>query len=227
MPTPYPGYPEPGSLRSPVWDRLMPYGHLRRVPRGAVLYRQGEPAPCCFYVHSGRVKAVILRPDGSEKILEVLGAGALLGEAAAFDGRPHYSTCAALDPSEVVAFPVTVLLERMQADADVALHLMQVLARKQRVLARQVEDLACRSVTARVAGLLIRMAEEYGTAAPGGRQIRLRLTHEQMAAITGATRVSVTRAMARLRQTGALVPVPGGWLIGDEGQLRRVAGAAE
>lgn len=219
-------YPQPRPLQSPVWDRLIPHGFPRRVPRDNLLYRQGEPAPCCYYVHSGRIKAVILRPDGTEKILEVLGPGSLLGEAAAFDGLPHYSTCIALDPAAVVAFPAAVLLERMQADAEVARHLMRVLARKQRVLARQVEDLTFRSTAARIARLLGRLLDDYGVPAAGGRLIALRLTHEQLAGITGTTRVSVTRALSRLRQQGVLAPAPAGWLVQDEARLRAAADAA-
>lgn len=214
-----PHHVPPVPLQDPAWQRLLLYGRARRLAPGAILYRQGEAADCCYYVNAGRVKAVILRPDGTEKILEVMGPGALLGEAAAIDGQCHYSTCIALDPTEVYAFTVSALVERMQADAAVARHLLRVMARKQRVLARQVEDMAFLSTTARVARLLSRLAEDYGVSTAAGPCIVLQLTHEQIASMVGASRVGVTRALTRLRQQGAIAPAAEGWLRCDPARL--------
>lgn len=215
----------PVPLQHPLWERLLPLGHARRLPTGAVLYRQGEPAASCYYIHSGRVKAVVLRPDGTEKILEVMGPGALLGEAAAFDGLPHYSSCVALDPSDIYAFSVTDLLSAIQADPDIALFLLQVMSRKQRVLAGQVEDMAFLDTTGRVVRLLLRLAEDYGVGSSEARRLGVRLTHEQIASMAGCSRIAVTRALGRLRDHGAVVATAGGRLTVSVPNLEKAAGS--
>lgn len=211
-------------LQHPLWERLLPYGHMRRLAPGVVLYRQGERASSCFYIHRGRVKAVVLRPDGAEKILEVMGPGALLGEAAAFDGLPHYSSCITLDPSDIYAFSVPQLLAAVQADPEVALFLLQVMSRKQRVLAGQVEDMAFLDTTGRVVHLLLRLAADYGVGPPAERRLGLRLTHEQIASMAGCSRIAVTRALGRLRSEGAVGAAAGGCLTVCVPRLQQCAG---
>lgn len=207
------------SLQHPLWERLRPLGHVRRLAPGAVLYRQGDPATSCFYLHRGRVKAVVLRPDGTEKILEVMGPGALVGEAAAFDGLPHYSSCVALDPSDMYAFSVPQLLAAMQSDPEIALFLLQVMSRKQRVLAGQVEDMAFLDTTGRLTRLLLRLAADYGIGPPSARRLCLRLTHEQLASMAGCSRIAVTRALGRLRSRGIVVTGERGSLTIDTERL--------
>lgn len=41
----------------------------RIYPQGSVIIRQGEPASEFFYVNYGHVRATIVRPDGTEKVL--------------------------------------------------------------------------------------------------------------------------------------------------------------
>ena len=220
MPYPLP----PTMLEAEAWSPLLPYGTPRRLGRGQALYRQGEPTDGCWYLRQGRVKAVILGTGGTEKILEVMGPGALLGEAAAFDGKPHYSTCIALGPCEAYFFPVDVLVERIRADGRVARLLLRALARKQRVLAGQVEDMAFCPVRVRVARLLRRLFEEYGTPTERGLSCRLRITHAQIAGIVGGSRVAVTRALAQLRDQGVIAgDGKGGWILGDPAGLAAAA----
>src|SRR5690606_17844356 len=109
----------------------------------------------------------------------------------------------ALDPSDIYAFSVPQLLSAMQADPAIALFLLQVMSRKQRVLAGQVEDMAFLDTTGRVVRLLLRLAADYGVGPPDGRQLAVRLTHEQIASMAGCSRIAVTRALGRLRRDGA------------------------
>lgn len=222
QPVPYPL--PPTALEEDQWSLLLPYGTPRRLGRGQALYRQGDVADGCWYLRQGRVKAVILGAGGTEKILEVMGPGALLGEAAAFDGKPHYSTCIALGPVEAFYFTVDVLVERMQADERVARLLLRALARKQRVLAGQVEDMAFCSVRGRVARLLQRLFQEHGTPTDRGLACPLRITHAQIASIVGGSRVAVTRALNQFRREGIITGNPdGGWILRDPHLLAAAA----
>jgi len=71
---------------------------------------------------------------------------------------------------------------------------------KQRVVAVRVERLASQAPEGRVAELLRRLADLYGEEGPNGTKIRIRLTHEQIASMTGTSRVTVTRTLKRWRK---------------------------
>jgi CRP/FNR family cyclic AMP-dependent transcriptional regulator len=57
-------------------------------------------------------------------------------------------------------------------------------------------------------------AERWGRVRPDGVVVRLPLTHEQLGALVGARRPSVTTALSRLAASGELQPVGRGeWLL--------------
>jgi CRP/FNR family cyclic AMP-dependent transcriptional regulator len=72
-------------------------GRRREVAKDVTLYRQCDPGSSFFYVISGRVQVEIFQEDGTEFILELMGAGALIGEGAAVGGQRHISTATTLE----------------------------------------------------------------------------------------------------------------------------------
>ena len=52
--------------------------------------------------------------------------------------------------------------------------------------------------------MLTRLADLYGQDAGDGVVIGISLTHEQIAAMTGASRVTVTRTLTRLKDEGVI-----------------------
>jgi CRP-like cAMP-binding protein len=81
---------------------------------------------------------------------------------------------------------------------------MRIVALKQRILASRIQYLALPRPEMRIGELLGRLADLYGEKRENGTLISIPLTHEQIAAMTGATRVTVTRALKRLTTLGAI-----------------------
>jgi CRP-like cAMP-binding protein len=81
---------------------------------------------------------------------------------------------------------------------------MRIVALKQRILTSRIQYLALPKTEMRIGELLRRLAELYGEKHEGATLISIPLTHEQIAAMTGATRVTVTRALKRLTTVGAI-----------------------
>ena len=67
-------------------ERLMNAGHLQRLEPGDYLLRRGEKGGDVFLVESGTFDVVDTRTV-PEVILQVVGAGAVLGEVAFLTGR--------------------------------------------------------------------------------------------------------------------------------------------
>ena len=61
--------------------------------------------------------------------------------------------------------------------------------------------------------LLTRLEEMFAIEHPKGRLLVTQLTHEQIAAMTGTSRVTVTRTMQRLRQQGRIAILQGHILL--------------
>ncbi|HKO27222.1 MAG TPA: helix-turn-helix domain-containing protein [Solirubrobacteraceae bacterium] len=65
----------------------------------------------------------------------------------------------------------------------------------------------------RIMAMLWLLADSWGYVTPGGVRVPLALTHETLGALVGARRPTVTLALRKLTDDGALVPQDHGWLL--------------
>lgn len=168
----------------------------RKFAKGGSLYRQGETGTNVYIVVSGRIGIAMLGAAGQELMIDIVGAGALCGEGAAFDGLPRFSSASALEASEVLIVPVAEFCKLMSADVELAALIAQNIALKQRTLASRLVQVAQASPEARITELLSQISFPDSPA--------IMLTHQQIANLIGASRITVTRAMQKLRREGTV-----------------------
>lgn len=185
------------------------FGRRRRFKKNAVLYEQGEVSTRFFLIVKGLVQISIYRADGTEVVLELMGPATICGEGSAFDGLPRFSTAAAIEETEAIEFDSSNLAEVFRAHPEFAASLLRVTSLKQRVLAVRLKHLASREPEERVMELLSRLEEMFGVDHPEGRLLVSHITHEQIATMTGTSRVTVTRTLHRMRKEGRIDVVDG------------------
>lgn len=188
-------------------------GKRRRFRKNAVLYEQGEISRRFYFVLDGLVQISIFRDDGQEVVLELMGPDTVCGEGAAFDGLPRFSSAVAVDDTDTIEFDVTTMTEIFRQHPECAASLLTVTSLKQRVLAIRLEHLTSREPQDRIMELLNRLKAMFAIDHPRGRLLVTHLTHEQIGAMTGISRVTVTRALQRLREQGIIDTVDGHILI--------------
>jgi len=177
-------------------------GPRTHIPQGSVLYAQGDPSETIFLVVDGLVKISMINRDGQEIIIDIVGAGALCGEGAVFDGLPRFSSATTLSGTEVIRLTRTGLRERMAADRELGDLIMTRIALKQRQLAIRLQNVTTSSPETRISelfGYIVR-----NSLGPRADDVRIELTHEQIASLIGASRVTVTRALQRLSKSGRI-----------------------
>lgn len=180
---------------------LAALGRRRVFRRADALYRQGDRAESFFLVLSGMVRVAMVGEDGSEVVLENMGPETICGEGAAFDGAPRFSSAFAVEDSAAVEVPIAALPEAFARDPALALALLRVASLKQRILALKIQRLATPDPGERILELLDRIGKIPGD---GVRFVPAGLTHAQIGAMTGLSRVTVTRALGRLRRQGVV-----------------------
>ena len=167
--------------------------HLRK---GEVLYGQGERANVIAIVETGRFSLTMIRPDGQQFLIDIVGKGAMCGEAAVFDHQPRFSTAVAIEDCTVITISRSEIFRLMAAHAELPPLIMRTAAMKQRVLASRLSQVAQLPPEQRITELLSQIT---GPAMP-----HVCLTHDQIGDLIGASRVTVTRAIQRLRRAGSL-----------------------
>src|ERR687883_670865 len=63
--------------------------HVKRLPKGYVLFHRGDPAAAAYVVRAGAIAMVVSTPDGRELVVNELRAGDCFGELALLTGRPR------------------------------------------------------------------------------------------------------------------------------------------
>ncbi len=199
----------------------------RRVPemrlvRGQILWGPTQESRSIFVMIEGRLRLYKML-GGAELTLEIVESGHLFGDVPALAGRQRGTYAETLDPSRVAILSISLLHHLVQGHPEVGLRLAERLAGRLYEAREWIADIALKKVSARLASFLIRLLETEGMVDREGVGIRTRYTHEQLAAMIGARRVAVSRAMGELRRLGAVVVKGRRVYLGDEDALRRAA----
>lgn len=179
---------------------------------GQQIMLEGEQAPGLFLVLRGRVRLSRTAPDGREQVLAMVGAGEHFDPVPLFDGGPNPTTARAMSPVTCLLLPRAELLTLIRRHPDLALAALSAMAGQLRELVSLVEDLAFRSVRARLARQLL--AEAAGGAAE--------LTHQELAERAGTVREIAGRALRRLAEEGLVRLERGRVIVLDPAGLARV-----
>ena len=199
----------------------------RRMPPGTPVVYKGDPAGSLYLIASGRVKVHQATASGDEVILEVLGPGDFFGEMSLLDGQPRSADVSTLQATELLLLEGEALHQTVTEQPAVAWTLLRILSQRVREMDDRAEMLMTRDVAGRVADQLLRLAKSQGTALPDGKSIRLdvSLTQSDIAALIGATRERVSRALTAFRKSGAILwdKDEGRWIIRNKAALAKRA----
>ena len=143
------------NMRDEELQRLATGCQLRRVERGKVIFRTGDP---CHEFHVnvlGQVKLFVISPTGTEKVVELVGPGDSFGEAVMFMGVPYVLSAQTLTDSLILSIEKDVVLREIGASPEFALRMLAGLSRRLHGLIKDVEAYALHSGVQRVIGYLL------------------------------------------------------------------------
>ena len=174
----------------------------RRFGTNQVIFHLGDPGGLLYLISRGKVKISHTTSDGQEVVLAILGPGDFFGEMALLDDSPRSATAVALEPTETWTLHRGEFMSYLSDNPDFTLHVLKTLARHIRRLNTQLADIFFLDLPGRLARVLLNLAEQYGRKMPDGTLIDLSLTQTDLAEMTGATRVSINKALGRFRRAG-------------------------
>jgi CRP/FNR family transcriptional regulator, cyclic AMP receptor protein len=184
-------------------DELERRGGRRRFKSGSTLMHEGSPGAEVLLLLRGRVKASVTNADGREVVLGFQGPGELVGELAVIDDSARSSTVEALEEVEALAVSAPdfrALLGRPRFSGV----LLRSLAQRFRDADRRRVEFASAQTLGRVAARLLELADRHGESGGETIVITLPISQEELAGWTGSSREAVAKALATLRNLGAI-----------------------
>jgi len=177
----------------------------QKLEKGAVLFRQGDPADEMFLLKAGRIRLDKVFEDGSQITLDIRKAGEFTGENMFSEDGVYPVTAVCMEESMTCGFTRKQFEAAVLAYPNIGLQIIKTLSQQIDQLSSRVGSLATPSIEDRLFRVLSNVAREHGKTVPEGRVIRFPLTHEDLSFLTGAHRVSITRAMKALKDTGKII----------------------
>jgi len=205
-------------------EQLRPHARLRRVAHRQAVWAEGNQASDFTFLCFGRAKLVRAGEAGRAAVVDLPMPGHLLCASAVSCSAPYCCSAASLDQAvDVLTLPREILLDLLGRSPEAARAFMQEMSGREMRLARRIGELSSGKLEQRIAHLLLRLAQECGSAAGAARvKIPLRLRRQDLADLCSARIETTIRTMRGLAQRDLVRSVPGGFLIDRPGLERLV-----
>lgn len=179
---------------------VLKQGRRKVLSRGQTIFSQGAKHDGIFLIESGRIRVFYSSPLGREITLAYWHAGNFVGGPEVFDTGIHQWSGVASSNCSVVQLPGKELRTLAVEIPNLAIGLIEGLAFKGKCYSALAQMLGTRSITQRLAHLLLHLMELYGVEDPDGVVIAAAFTHADLAHMVGATRQWVTISLKRMQK---------------------------
>lgn len=169
-------------------------------PKGAMLFIEGQMARGVFVLCSGKVKLSTTSREGKTIITKISDSGDVLGLNAVVSNRPYEVTAEMMEPGQANFIPKDSLQLMLKDFPEAAMRAAQQLSRNYYTAYEEIRTLGlAASPSEKFAKLLLSWSTKT-TQADGSSQVRLSLTHEEIAEIIGTTRETVSRLFSEFKK---------------------------
>jgi CRP/FNR family transcriptional regulator len=189
----------------------------REYGKGAMIFREGDPAPGVFVVGAGLVRVFKLAPSGKEHVLHLAGPGMTFAEIAVLGNFPCPAFAEALEETACVLLPVEPFMRALRDDHQLSLQILSSMAMWVKSLVSLLEDIVLRDAAGRVAGYLLQAQVEQGAA------IALPGLKKHIASHLNLTSETLSRTLRQLRDERLISETDAGLVIHDARGLQRIA----
>ncbi len=203
-------------------NELVANCHTESYSRGTSIYSEGDDAPECYMIISGKVKIFKEGIAGREQIVKMGKAHDVVGYRAVFAGEPHSASAATLEDTILLALSRTYMLKITHDNSRVAEFVIRSLARELSFSRGRSVSLSQKQIRGRLAESLLVLKDKYGYVG-GTTTINVRMTREDLASLSNMTTSNAIRTLANFAAE-RILDVDGREItICDEAKLEKIS----
>jgi CRP/FNR family transcriptional regulator, cyclic AMP receptor protein len=204
---------------------LSELGLPRDYSPGATLCNEGDPATHVFILLAGWVKILSATKDGHAILLNLRGAGDIVGEVAGETTGRRNATIQAVDDVRALIVRHDRFSSFLDSHQGAGHAYRRVVTQKWNDTDAMLRRRAGTSGAHRLAAVLIDLAEQHGREVNGTIHLMTPpLSQEELASLAGTSRATVTRALGSWRKRGLIRTGQRRITIIDLSSLRKIAG---
>ena len=168
-------------------------------PKSAMLFIEGQQPRGVFVLCAGKAKLSTSSSEGRTVITRISEPGDVLGLSATISNRPYEVTAEMIEPGQANFITRDALMHFLREHGVVALRVAEELSRNYYTAYEGLRTLGLtNSPSERFAKLLLGWSNAAGNGDP--LQVKLTLTHEEIAEIIGTTRETVSRLLSQFKR---------------------------
>src|SRR6056297_485577 len=169
----------------------------KKFKKGEYIFFEGESGDKFFIIKEGQVKLNKMIKNGDEQILNIFSNNDIIAEIVAFDKGSYPASAVTMTDTEVIVFDQSELEDLIMKHPSIGLKLLREMSHRLRRAQENVRDLALKDSSAKVAGLLIFLAEKYGEKKKDKTVLDISLTQQELASMIGSSRETVSRVLGQ------------------------------
>ena len=222
-------FPTPAAIGAPIagMAALSPRGRAallevaRRVSfdAGDTVLAQGSRAESFYFVAAGQVKMCRPTPAGRNLILALFGPGDRFAVTPALSGEPCASSWEAIVATQCLEVRRIDLFALFTRQPTLVPELLPWLTRELVECRNCLVETSCARVEARFASLFLGFVERMGEASAEGWLVRLPLSRQELADLTGTTLETAIRVMSRWGKEAVVSTTREGFVVHDRRAL--------
>jgi CRP-like cAMP-binding protein len=199
-------YPETEQFKKQMRESLqheVKNSRAIKIAKHANAYTFGEQDELVYFIESGQVKLLMLSSEGKECLLAIHSSGDVFGELCLSGIAGRLETATAMEDTVLKKVPCAKFLERLATDSlleGFVKYLAVRVADQQEVIA----NLVTVDSEQRLGKTLLHLARQLGKKGPRSTRIELRISHEELSKMVGATRPRVSIFIQRFRNLGLI-----------------------
>jgi len=170
---------------------------LKALERDSYLFREGEKCRGFFIIQKGGISVHRVNGIGKEQVIHIFRDGDSFGEGALAGDRGYPVDARAVEATQLLLVKKEEFIDLLGRRADLSLRMLASMAKHNRDLVGQIEDLTLRDVETRLANWLLKRCSD--PASTQAFEIELSTTKQVLAAELGTVRATLSRTLARLR----------------------------
>ncbi len=211
------------NLSTEELKELEPYLVREAVGKKRDIFSEGD-APEWFYIVSkGKIKITKLSHDGKEIILELISPTDIFGGVAVLRNFPYPANAVAMEDSEIIKISRKNLMRLVDRFPNLMYCIALQLGDRMKSSYDSLKNIALERVEARIAALLLKLANKVGLERPDGVLIDMRLTKQDVADMVGTTVETSIRTFSKFKKQGLLSDTDGKIIIKDREGLAELS----
>ena len=177
---------------------------VKRFKKNEVILHEEDTNKFMYIVLSGRVRVIQITEDGKEILLAIHQAGEFFGEMSFIDGKTSPATIVAADDSVISIISRDEFYSTIYTHKKVLYNLLLILCSRLRESWEKIQLLNLKNASERLKILFYILSNKYGEKTAKGITLNIKLTHKDMAEMTGMARETVTRVLDKWNKEGEI-----------------------